>query len=160
MFACENAKDLWKTISENHEGTKDVANEKYHVLNDKLNSFKQLDNENAESMYSRLNVLVNEINSLEVKKIDDLELICKILHSLQRPEYDLVTTILYEKELSTMTPNKVLNKVTAHELPNDIKPRAPPSSLTHSALTSKQEMLLKKMAIKRSSSEEEENQHS
>ena len=28
VFACENAKDLWKTICENHGGTKDVANEK------------------------------------------------------------------------------------------------------------------------------------
>ena len=54
MFACENANILWKTISENHEGTKDVANEKYHVLIDKLNSFRQLDQENAEAMYSRL----------------------------------------------------------------------------------------------------------
>ena len=27
VFACENAKVLWKTISENHEATKDVANE-------------------------------------------------------------------------------------------------------------------------------------
>ena len=32
VFDCKNAKELWKTISENHEGTKDVANEKYHVL--------------------------------------------------------------------------------------------------------------------------------
>ena len=63
VFACKNTKNLWKTISENHEGTKDVANEKYHVLIDKLNSFKQLDDENAESIYSRLNILVNEINS-------------------------------------------------------------------------------------------------
>ena len=62
VFACENAKDLWKTISDNHEVTTDVANEKYHVLIDKLNSFKQLDDENTESMYSRLNVLVNEIS--------------------------------------------------------------------------------------------------
>ena len=71
VFACENAKDLWKTICENYGGTKDVANEKYHILIDKLNSFKQFDDENAESMYSRLNILVNEINSLGVKKIDD-----------------------------------------------------------------------------------------
>ena len=57
VYSCENAKELWKTIKEYHEGTKDVANERYHVLIDKLNSFKQLDGENAESMYSRLNVL-------------------------------------------------------------------------------------------------------
>ena len=112
-----------KTISENHEGTKDVANERYHVLIDKLNSFKQLDYENAKAMYSRLNILVNEINSLDVKKIDDLELIRKILHSLRRPEYGLVITILYEKEINTLTPNQVLNKMIAHELRHDIKPR-------------------------------------
>ena len=82
VIACENIKDLWKTISENHGGTKDVTNEKYHVLIDKLNSFKQLDDENAESMYSRLNILVNEINSLGVKKIDDMDLTRKILYSL------------------------------------------------------------------------------
>ena len=111
-------------------------------------------------MYSRLNILVNEINSLDVKKIDDLELNRKILHSLRRPDYDLVITILYEKKINTLTPNQVLNKVIAHEFRNDIKPRASPSSPTHSALTSKQKRLLKKMAIKRSSSEEEEENES
>ena len=40
VYSCENTKELWKTIIENHEGTKDVANERYHVLIDKLNSFK------------------------------------------------------------------------------------------------------------------------
>ena len=146
VYSCENAKILWKTIIENHEGTEDVANERYHVLTDKLNSFKQLD-ESAESMYIRLNTIVNEINSLGVKQIEDLELIRKILHSLRRPDYDLVTTILYEKELDTMTPNQVLNKVIAHELRHDIKPRAPPSSPTHSALACKQVKKLKKMAL-------------
>ena len=104
VYSCENANELWKAIIENHESTEDVTNERYHVLIDKLNSFKQLDEENAESMYSRLNTLVNEINSLGVKKIDDTELIRKILHSLRRPEYDLVITVLYENELDTLTP--------------------------------------------------------
>src|SRR6185436_20916349 len=78
------------------------------------------------------------------------------LHSLRRPDYDLVTTILYEKDLTIMTPNKVLNKVIAHELRHDIKPKAPSSSSTHSALACKQVKKLKKMAIKGSSSDEEE----
>ena len=67
VYSCKNAKELWKTIIENHEGTEDVANERFHVLVDKLNNFKPLDEENAESMYSRLNTLVNDINSLRVK---------------------------------------------------------------------------------------------
>ena len=70
----------------------------------------------------------------------------------------MVTTILYEKDLITMTPNKVLNKVIAHELRHDIKPRAPPSSPTQSALACKQVKKLKKMAIKGSSSDEEEEE--
>ena len=40
VFLCQNAKKLWKTIIENHEGTEDVANERYHVLINRLNSFK------------------------------------------------------------------------------------------------------------------------
>ena len=66
---------------------------------DKLNSFKQLDDE-AQTIYSRLNILVNEINSLGVKQIGDTDLIRKILHSLRRPDYDLVRTMIYEKELT------------------------------------------------------------
>ena len=49
VFACENDNVLWKTISKNYEVTKDIANEKYHVLINKLNSFNQLDHENAET---------------------------------------------------------------------------------------------------------------
>ena len=96
--------------------------------------------------------------TLDVKKIEDLELIRKILYSLRRPDYNLVTTILYEKDLTTMTPNQVLNKVIAHELRHDIKPRAPPSSPTHSALVCKQVKKLKKMANKGSSSEEKDGE--
>ena len=55
-----------------------------------------------------------------------------------------------------MTSNQVRNKVITNELLNDIKPRAPLSSPTHSALTSKQAKMLKKIAVKGSSSEEEE----
>ena len=61
----------------------------------------------------------------------------------------MVTTILYEKDINTMTPNQVLNKVIAHELRHDIKPRA---------LACKQVKKLKKMAIEGSSSEEEEEE--
>ena len=102
--------ELWKTINENHVGTKDVANEKYHVLIGMLNSFKQFDHQNVQAMYSQLNVLVNEINFLGVKQIEDMELIHKILNSLRRLDYDLVISILYEKELNTFTPILVLNK--------------------------------------------------
>jgi hypothetical protein len=64
VINCENAHELWKTIKEQNKGSKEVANERYGCLLEEFNSFKQLANENAESMYSHLNGLVNEINVL------------------------------------------------------------------------------------------------
>jgi hypothetical protein len=97
VFNCENAHELWKTIKEQNEGSKQVATERNVCLLEKFNSFKQLSNENAESMYSRLNVLVNEINALGVKNITEVNINRKILQSLQKPDYDLVKAIIYEK---------------------------------------------------------------
>jgi hypothetical protein len=74
VFNCENALELWKSIKEQNEGSKEVANERYSCLLEEFNSFKQLANENVEFLYSRLNVLVNEINALGVKDITDLNI--------------------------------------------------------------------------------------
>jgi hypothetical protein len=90
VFTCENAHELWKTIKVQNEGSKEVANERYGCLVEEFNSFKQLANENVESMYSHLNLLVNEINASGVKNITDLNINRKILQSLQKPDYDLV----------------------------------------------------------------------
>jgi chorismate mutase len=83
VFNCENAHELWKTIKERNEGSKDVAKDHYGCLLEEFNSFKQLANENAESMYSRLNVLVNEINATGVNNITDSNINRKILQSLE-----------------------------------------------------------------------------
>ena len=74
VFNSSNAHELWKLIVENQEGTKDVANHKYHILGNEFANFKQLANENAHDMYSRLNILVNEINGLGVKNLEDEEI--------------------------------------------------------------------------------------
>jgi hypothetical protein len=66
-------------------------------------------------MYSRLNVLVNEINALGVKDIMDLNINRKILQSLRKPDYDLVKAIIYKK-LEDLKPSHILSKIMAHEL--------------------------------------------
>jgi hypothetical protein len=116
VFNCENAHELWKTIKEQNEGSTKVANERYGCLLEEFNSFKQLANENAESMYSHLNVLVHEINALGVKNITNLNINCKILQSLQKPDYDLVKAIIYEKKLEDLKPCHILRKIMAREL--------------------------------------------
>jgi hypothetical protein len=144
VFNCENAHELWKTIKEQNEGSKEVANERYSCLLEEFNSFKQLANENSKSMYSRLNVLVNEINALGVKNITDLNINRKILQSLRKPDYDLVKAIIYEKKLEELKPSHILNKIMAYELqimpkskkvPQE-KPQEPSSPTTCHALPS------------------------
>jgi hypothetical protein len=93
---------------------KEIANEHYGCLLEEFNSFKHLANENAESVYSHLNVLVNEINALGVKDITDLNINRKILQSLRKPDYDLVKAIIYEKKLEDLRPSHILSKIMAH----------------------------------------------
>jgi hypothetical protein len=163
VFSCDNAHELWKTIKEENEGSKEVANERYGCLLEEFNSFKQLANENAESMYSHLNVLVNEINALGVKDISDLNINRKILQSLRKPDYDLVKAIIYEKKLEDFKPSHILSKIMAHELqlmpkskkaPQE-KPQEPSSPTTSHALSSRQEKMLSRMATHGSSSEDD-----
>jgi hypothetical protein len=87
---------------------KEVANERYGCLLEEFNSFKQLANENVKSMYSRLNVLVNEINALGVKNIMDLNINRNILQSLRKPDYDLVKAFIYEKKLEELKPSHIV----------------------------------------------------
>jgi hypothetical protein len=152
-----------ETIKEQNEGSKEVANECYGCLFEELNSFKQLANENAESMYSRLNVLVNEINALGVKNITDLNINRKILQNIRKPDYDLVKAIIYKKKLEELKPSHILSKIMAHELqimpkskkaPQE-KTQEPSSPTTSHALSSQQEMVLSRMATHGRSSEDD-----
>jgi hypothetical protein len=163
VFNCENAHELRKIIKEQNEGSKEVGNECYGCLLEEFNSFKQLANENAESMYSRLNVLVNKINAVGVNNITDVNINHKILQSLWKPDYDLVKAIIYEKKLEELKPSHILCKIMAHELqimPKSKKapqerPQEPSSPTTRHALSSQQEKVLSRMATHGSSSEDD-----
>jgi hypothetical protein len=114
-------------------------------------------------MYSRLNVLVNEINALGVKDITDLNINHKILQCLRKLDYDLVKAIIYEKKLEDLEPSHILSKIMAHELqlmpkskkaPQE-KHHKPYSPTTSHALSSRQEKMLSRMATHGSSSEDD-----
>jgi hypothetical protein len=61
--------DLWLDICALHEGTKSEREETYHIAMKKLNYFQMIANENANGMYSRLNILVEEVNGLRLTQI-------------------------------------------------------------------------------------------
>ena len=50
--------------------------------------------ERVNAMYSRLNVLVEEIKALNVKKITDDDVVRKIISILPRPEYQVIAMLL------------------------------------------------------------------
>ena len=54
----KDAHSLWSDICVLHEGTKSEHEECYYLIMKKLNSFEMLPSENANEMYSCLNVLV------------------------------------------------------------------------------------------------------
>src|SRR5205809_1794061 len=61
-------------------------------------------NERVNDMYSRLNVLVEEIKALNVKKVMDEDVVRKIISILPRSEYQVIAMFLHQEDLERMTP--------------------------------------------------------
>ena len=53
-------------------------------------------------MYSRLNVLVKEINGLNLHKIKGGDINRKILMLLPKPKYNIINTMLQKEDLDSM----------------------------------------------------------
>src|SRR6266508_7015807 len=67
-------------------------------------------------MYFRLNVLVEEIKALSVKKITDEDVVRKIISILPRLEYQVIAMLLRQEDLENMTPADAIGRIVAHEL--------------------------------------------
>jgi hypothetical protein len=118
-----NAHDLWMEICVVHDGTKSEREEIYHIAMKKLNYFQMLANENANDMYSRLNILVEEVNGLGLTQISQPDVVRKILSVL--PIY----TTLYDGRVGVHLKSGEgshasarLSAVSPHALP-ERKPR-------------------------------------
>jgi hypothetical protein len=108
--------DLWMDICALHEGTRSEREERYHIAMRKLNSFEMLANENANAMYSRLNILVEEVNGLGLTQISQPDVVRKILNVLPIDKYGHIVTVLHQMDLSVTTPTQILGKINAHEI--------------------------------------------
>ena len=78
----KDAYALWSDICALHKGTKSEREERYHLVMKKLNSFEMLSRESAYEMYSRLNVLVEEVNELRLTQMQPSDIVRKILSVL------------------------------------------------------------------------------
>jgi hypothetical protein len=124
----KNAHELWENLCALHEGTKSEREERYHIALKKINSFEMLSKESANDMYTRLNVLVEDLNALGLIQMSQSDVARRILSVLPIEKYGHIVTVLYQSDLSTATPTQVLGKINAHEMYMHITPEEGSSS--------------------------------
>ena len=100
----EDAHALWSDVCVLHEGTKSEREERYHLVIKKLNSFEMLPKESANEIYSRLNVLVEEVNGLGLTQMSPPDVVRKILSVLSIDKYGHIVIVLHQGDLSAATP--------------------------------------------------------
>ena len=98
---------LWSDICTLHEGTKSEREEHYHLVMKKLNSFEMLPSENTNKMYSRLNVLIEEVNGLGLTQMQSSDVVRNIFSVLPIDKYGHIMTVLHQGDLSTVTPTQI-----------------------------------------------------
>jgi hypothetical protein len=116
VFALETTLEVWMQLKEIHMGNKKIGEEKYELLKVELNEFKMNHDEGVEQMYSRMGVLIQSINALNVANLSEQEIIRKILQTLPRPRYNIFKALLFEKDFTTLTITEVVNKIRSHEM--------------------------------------------
>jgi len=90
----KTAHALWKELCALHEGSKSEREERYHLVMNKLNTFEMLSKENANEMYSRLNVIVEELNGLGLTQMSAADVARKIVSVLPIEKYGHIVTVL------------------------------------------------------------------
>ena len=109
VFTLNTAHEIWLKLQELHDGTTNVHEQKYCLAKQNYDSFKINDDELVHDMYSRLNLIINELHLIGLTKLDDADVVRKIISVLPQNKYASIITSLYNMEdFSTMTPTSHL----------------------------------------------------
>jgi hypothetical protein len=116
------------------------------------------ENELVRDMYSRLNLIINELNFSGINKIGDADIMEKIISLLPQQKYGSIITILDNiEDLSQMTPTNVIGKIAAFEMSRKMGEQdEPTSSRPYAFACDEMNKGNKKAPTPSSSSEEEE----
>jgi hypothetical protein len=105
----EMAHEAWKKLEELFEGTKAIKSAKAYILKEKFASFKIKEDESVSDMFYRIEVLVNDLKSLN-EKVEDKNFSHEFLRCLAT-RFGMLVTLLVRTDLDTMTPNEILRDV-------------------------------------------------
>jgi DNA replication protein DnaC len=116
------------------------------------------ENELVRDMYSRLNLIINELNSIGINKLGDADIVRKIISLLTQQRYGSIITILHNMEdLGTTI---VIGKIAAFEMSRKMCRGEEPTSSRPYAFACDERKGKKKAPTPSSSSEEEEEEES
>ena len=82
LFTLNMTYEIWLKLQELHDGTTNVHEQKYCLAKQNYNSFEINDNELVRDMYSLLNLIINELHSIGSTKLDDADIVRKIISML------------------------------------------------------------------------------
>jgi hypothetical protein len=117
------------------------------------------DDELVRDMHSRLNLIINELNSIGINKLGDADIVRKIVSLLPQQRYGSIITILHNMEdLSNMTPTIVIGKIVAFEMSRKVSRGEEPTSSRPYAFACDERKGKKKVPTPSSSSEGEEEE--
>jgi hypothetical protein len=117
VFTLKTPNEIWLKLHGLHEGTSSVCEQKHCVVLNEYISFGMKENELVRDMYSRLNLVINELDSIGINKLDDADIVRKIISLLLQQKYGSIITILHNLEdLSQMTSTLVIEKIVVFEM--------------------------------------------
>jgi hypothetical protein len=91
-----------------------VHEQKHCIILSEYNSFAMKENKLVRYMYSRLNLIINDLNSIGINKLGDAYIMRKIISLLPQRKYGIIITILHNLEdLSQMTSTLMIEKIVA-----------------------------------------------
>jgi hypothetical protein len=70
VFTLKTANEIWLKL-QLHDGTSNVREQKHCPVLNEYNTFAMKDDELVRDMYSRLNLIINELNSISINKLGD-----------------------------------------------------------------------------------------
>jgi hypothetical protein len=152
------AHDMWLQLIQLHDGSSKLREQKYHLLRAKYDEFKMLPNECCNDMFSRLNLIVMELNSLNISNLDKGMINRKILMLLPKPKYNIINSMLQKEDFDEMEVVELVWEIRAHEMSViGISEEATPSKSIALKAKTKKNSKLKMIKHESSSSEQDDD---
>jgi hypothetical protein len=161
VFTLKTANEIWLKLHEHHDDTSNVREQKHCLVLNEKNYFAMKENELVRDIYSCLNLVINELNSIGINKLDNVDIVRKIISLLPQRIYGSIITIIHNLEdLSTMTPALMIGKIVAFEMSRKMSQEEEPtySKPYTFAFDEHKKMKVNKKAPSSSSSSEEEEE--